>query len=132
MKPMPTTVETIDELAARWVVRVDAGNLRADEQRDFDAWLVADSRHLGAYVRARAQWIDLDRLAALCGRGHAQPHSPPRELQRTTPVVSRRRLVVSRRRLLAAAVAGTGMLVGTLPWTILHRDRQGYSSGIGE
>ncbi|HLZ96824.1 MAG TPA: FecR domain-containing protein [Steroidobacteraceae bacterium] len=118
-------METIDELAARWVVRVDAGDLSADEQREFDAWLRADSRHLGAYVRARAQWIDLDRLAALYGRGHAQPHSPSCEPQRMTPAVPRRRL-------LAAAVAGMGILVGTLSWTMLHRDRQDISSGIGE
>src|SRR3546814_4382431 len=26
-----------------------------------DAWLEADSRHLGAYVRAQALWLDIDR-----------------------------------------------------------------------
>jgi transmembrane sensor len=122
---MPVTVETIDELAARWVVRIDAGNLSAEEQRELDAWLGTDTRHLGAYVRARAQWIDLDRLAALYGPVHAQRRSPSRESQSVASFFIRRRLV-------AAAVAGIGILGGTLPWTILRRGREGYSSGIGE
>src|SRR5712671_2710403 len=64
---MTQAMETISELAARWAVRADAGALGPDEQRELDTWLAADSRHLGAYVRARAQWVDLDRLAALQG-----------------------------------------------------------------
>src|SRR5260221_588843 len=64
---MTQTMETISELAARWAVRADAGALGPDEQRELETWLAADSRHRGAYVRARAQWVDLDRLAALQG-----------------------------------------------------------------
>jgi transmembrane sensor len=122
---MPVTVETIDELAARWVVRVDAGNPSVEEQRELDAWLGSDTRHLGAYVRARAQWIDLDRLAALYGPVRAQRRSPSRESQSVTSFFARRRLV-------AAAIAGIGVFGGTLSWTILRRGREGYSSGIGE
>ena len=122
---MPVTMETIDELAARWVVRVDVDNLSTDEQRELDVWLGADTRHRGAYVRARAQWIDLDRLAALYGPVHAQRRSPPRESQSVASSFTRRRL-------LAAAVAGIGALGGTLSWTLLRRGREGYSSGIGE
>lgn len=122
---MPVTVETIDELAARWVVRTDAGNLSAEEQRELDAWLGADARHLGAYVRARAQWIDLDRLATLYGPVHAQRHPRSREAQSAASFFARRRL-------LAAAIAGVGVLGGALSWTILRRGRECYSSGIGE
>jgi transmembrane sensor len=122
---MPVTVETIDELAARWVVRVDVGKLSAEDQRELDAWLGADTRHLGAYVRARAQWIDLDRLVALYGPVGAQRHPPSCESPSGAPLLSRRRL-------LAAAVAGLGVLGGTLSWTLLRRGREGYSSGIGE
>jgi transmembrane sensor len=121
-------VETINELAARWAVRANAGKLRPDEQRELDSWLAADSRHLGAYVRARAQWVDLDRLAALHG---------PACGQRRPPVDSRAEeaacdSILSRRRLLAAAIAGVGVLGGGLTWTILRNDREKFSSGIGE
>ncbi|MBL8271145.1 FecR/PupR family sigma factor regulator, partial [Steroidobacter sp.] len=58
---------TISDVAARWAVRSAAGTLSSEEQRELDAWLEADPRHRGAYVRARAQWVDLDRLAALHG-----------------------------------------------------------------
>jgi transmembrane sensor len=122
---MPVTMETIDELAARWVVRADVGNLSTEEQRELEAWLGADTRHRGAYVRARAQWIDLDRLAALYGPVHAQRRSHSRESQSVASSLTRRRL-------LAAAVAGIGVLGGTLSWTLLRRGREGYSSGIGE
>jgi transmembrane sensor len=37
-----------------------------------------------------------------------------------------------RRRLVAAALAGIGVLGGTLSWTVLRRGREDYSSGIGE
>jgi transmembrane sensor len=114
-------VETINELAARWAVRADAGNLSPDEQRELDSWLAADSRHLGAYVRARAQWADLDRLVALHGPRRGTTNSNPD----TTPALSRRRL-------LATALAGVGVLGGGACWTILRDDRERYSSGIGE
>jgi transmembrane sensor len=116
-------VETISELAARWAVRTNAGQFRPDEQRELDSWLAADSRHLGAYVRARAQWVDLDRLAAL--RGPARDAGLASHFEMTPSIFSRRRM-------LAAAVAGVGALGGGLFWTILRNDRERYLSGIGE
>ncbi len=123
-------METISELAARWAVRADAGNLSPDEQRELDSWLAADSRHLGAFVRARAQWVDLDRLAALRGVARDQDPSPPASRPETTGGAPAQNL--SRRRLLAAAFAGVGVLGAGLCWRILYKDRERYSSGIGE
>jgi transmembrane sensor len=57
--------DDIDEIAAAWVVRLDRCALDDDEQRELDAWLDADTRHRGAFVRAQAIWIDQDRIAAL-------------------------------------------------------------------
>lgn len=57
--------DDIDGSAARWVMRMDRGELGETEQRDLDAWLAADSRHRGAFIRARAIWCDMDRVAAL-------------------------------------------------------------------
>jgi transmembrane sensor len=137
-------VETISELAARWAVRANAGKLRPDEQRELDSWLAADSRHLGAYVRARAQWVDLDRLAALHGPARGQRRSPvdsQEEEPDCDPAGGRAGIgshseitpsILSRRRLLAAAIAGVGVLGAGLSWTIFGNDRERYSSGIGE
>lgn len=55
----------IDATAAGWVAREDRGPLPAREQTALDAWLQADRRHLGAYARARATFVHLDRARAL-------------------------------------------------------------------
>ena len=112
-------METISELAARWAVRADAGALGPDEQRELETWLAADSRHRGAYVRARAQWVDLDRLAALQGpAGGTDGRFPAAGL--------------SRRQLLAAGIAAIGFLGGGLSWLIVREGQERYTSGIGE
>jgi transmembrane sensor len=113
-------VESINELAARWAVRADAGPFGADEQRELDVWLNADPRHRGAYVRARAQWVDLDRLAALRG-----PASTVTDKIKASPAVSRRQL-------LAASVATITIMGGGLSWFLLRGDRERYTSGVGE
>ncbi len=116
---MTQTMETISELAARWAVRADAGALGPDEQRELETWLAADSRHRGAYVRARAQWVDLDRLAALQGpAGGTDGRFPAAGL--------------SRRQLLAAGIAAIGFLGGGLSWLIVREGQERYTSGIGE
>ncbi len=66
----------IDTEAAVWAVRSAERTLDSSEQQQLDAWLEADSRHLGAYVRAQALWLDLDRVAALDG-GTQRDYSPP-------------------------------------------------------
>lgn len=110
----------INELAARWVVRVDSGSLAPEEQVELDAWLNADPRHRGAYVRARAHWVNLDRLATLHGPASAE-----------APRVDARRSL-SRRELLAASVAASTLLGSGLSWLLLRRGVERYTSGIGE
>lgn len=58
----------IDDTAAAWVAREDKGPLAATEQRERDAWLTADARHQGAYVRAQAVFLRAGRASAL---GHS-------------------------------------------------------------
>src|SRR5687768_3543934 len=67
--------DDIDGVAARWVMRMDRGELGEAEQRELDAWLAADSRHRGALIRAQAIWCDMDRVAAL---GAGELMSAPR------------------------------------------------------
>src|SRR5690606_39778932 len=51
--------------AAQWAMRLDRGSLTDQEQAELDAWLAADTRHVGALARAEAIWTDLDRVVAL-------------------------------------------------------------------
>jgi transmembrane sensor len=116
-EPTEPTVDTISERAARWAVRVDAGSPGPDEQRELDTWLAADARHLGAYVRACALWVDLDRLAAL--------HAHATDVECTTAALPRRRLI-------AAAIVAVVVIGGALNWHILRDGSVRYSSGTGE
>lgn len=59
--------------AAAWVVRSAEGRLSAQDQAKFDAWLSSDSKHLGAWIRAQAAWIDVDRLVALDAGREVEP-----------------------------------------------------------
>jgi transmembrane sensor len=113
-------MDRIDQQAVRWVARADSGSLMPDEQRELDAWLNADPRHQGAYVRARARWVDLDRLAAL--------HGPSRPM--VTEFESRRG--ISRREWLAAGVAAVTVLGGGFSWLVLRGSPERYVSGVGE
>ncbi|WP_447762889.1 FecR family protein [Sphingopyxis panaciterrae] len=66
----------IDAQASAWAVRSAERSLDSLEQQQLDAWLERDSRHLGAYVRAQALWLDIDRIAALDG-GTQREYAPP-------------------------------------------------------
>jgi transmembrane sensor len=112
-------MQTISELAARWAVRANAEPLSPDEERELEIWLGADPRHRGAYVRARARWFDLDRLAAL--------HGPANLSLETLPARS-----MSRRELLAASVAVITALSGAFAWIESSGGRERYTSAIGE
>src|SRR5579862_1457581 len=114
-------VETIDEQAARWVARIDSGKLKAEEDPLLQAWLQADARHQGAYIRARARWVDFDRLAALHGTS-----DPPVEEIGPRRGISRRQLLV------AASVAGIAIVGGGFSWLALRRDEVRYATEIGE
>lgn len=82
-------VDDIEETAARWVMRLDGGTLQEDEQRELDTWLAADTRHLGAFVRAQAAWVDIDRVAALAaGREPLKSQPPAWQWQRAAAIAA--------------------------------------------
>jgi transmembrane sensor len=49
----------LDEVAARWVVRLDAQSGDEATRAALDAWLAGDPRRRGALVRAQAAWATL-------------------------------------------------------------------------
>jgi len=71
----------IESEATAWAIRSAERPLDRAEQLLLDEWLETDSRHLGAFVRAQAIWLDIDRVAALDGgtqRDVPVPaHNPP-------------------------------------------------------
>jgi transmembrane sensor len=114
---------TIDGEAARWAVRLSVSALEAGEQAELDAWLKKDVRHRGALVRARAMWLDLDRLAALAPEVSPQEHEPesaPPDAQWT------------RRSLLAAGLAATALTGAGSAWWLWRRRGEVYVSDVGE
>lgn len=71
---MTSASRRIDADAATWAARLHARELSAQEQSELDAWLSANERHRGAFLRARAAGVTIDRLAALGGQ---QMYSTP-------------------------------------------------------
>jgi transmembrane sensor len=59
----------IDDAAASWLAKIDRGVLTDDEQAAFDAWLIEDVRHRGAFVRMQAIFASSERISAL-GKGY--------------------------------------------------------------
>lgn len=66
----------IDAAAASWAIR-SSGPMTLADKTALDAWLAADARHRGAYVRACAAWHDSDRLLAMA-KGRVQSPRRPR------------------------------------------------------
>lgn len=98
------SVPSIEEQAAEWVLRLGEGGLDADEQGEFDAWLLADPRHQATLLRMQGvirqiQGLRSQRGPAAAALGTAPPPA------RSTPL--------ARRALLSLALAGA--LLGSLP-----------------
>jgi transmembrane sensor len=114
---MPENVPDIEDIAAEWAVKTDAERLEPGEQAALDAWLDADTRHLGAFARARA-------ALAFANVGQI---ANGRELQGRSLQSSRRRIIV----LGSLAACGAGILVAApLLWRALQRES--YTTQIGE
>jgi len=65
MTEQRSVANPIDARAVEWLVQIDKGELPASSRAELDAWLEADSRHRGAFLRAQAAWKTLDRLHIL-------------------------------------------------------------------
>jgi transmembrane sensor len=109
------TAAEVEQIAAAWLAREDAEPLDPGDQEARDAWLRAEDRHLGAYLRLRAVSARMDRLAALGGGAAA---------------VRRRRPWFRTARRLAAGVVAAAVLLGGGLW--LAAQPRSYTTDLGE
>lgn len=59
-----STNEEIDEIAARWVARMDSDGWSAADDAELGKWCALDTRHSGALLQAQALWAALGSDAA--------------------------------------------------------------------
>lgn len=111
--------QDIEALAAAWAVRVDAGTLDADRQAELDAWLAADPRHRGAYLRAQAGLRLLDH-ARVVRTVLPQPGRPRPQAWARRPAL---------RRVAQAAVATAAGIAALL---VVAQSPGDYRTGVGE
>jgi transmembrane sensor len=123
---MSLSNQEIDRLAADWATRRDLRTLSPEEQREFDSWLVADIRHLGAYGRAEAVLARVERLHSAAVTDSAPDVD---EVPRST---RRRAILVGSA---AAGFAGLGV-VGRFVWDRLNTNRispeETFATAIGK
>ena len=89
----------IDEEAALWALRADAQDLDPERDAELSAWLAADPRHRGAFLRAQAALLMVDRTRAL-------PDPAPEAPSPTARIGRRKFLAVALGGTAAASVAG--------------------------
>lgn len=113
-------INDIDRQAAEWAAKADGGSLSAVEKAALDAWLTADVRHIGAYAKATAVLVHIERMRAI--GAHAEYVSP------------RRPSLASRRQMLTGGAIAAGLalavVVTDVGWGYLHQKT--YVSGLGE
>jgi transmembrane sensor len=68
----------IEADAARWVVRVDRDGDDPGVRAELEAWLAGDRRRVGAYARAEAGWLSLDRAGVLAADPPSSGSAPIR------------------------------------------------------
>jgi transmembrane sensor len=117
---MSTASEDVDGAAAMWAAIRNLRALSQDEQAAFDAWISADSRHLGAYGRAEAALCRFERLSSAT-LGPA-------------PSIGPARIGVMRRRVLLAGSAAACLAAGFVGVTKVGGDarEERFSTEIGQ
>lgn len=74
---MESDRQDIEDQAARFLQRRDAGHWAPADEAEFSAWMAASTAHRVAYLRTEAAWEAMGRLKALgAGLPHRQAPSP--------------------------------------------------------
>lgn len=110
-------INDIDRQAAEWAAKADGGQMGADDTAALEAWLAADVRHIGAYTKAAAVLVQLERLGAT---NALAPHVM------AAPLPTRRRLLLG-----GAIAAGVAAIVAArVGWPYLQQES--YATAFGE
>jgi transmembrane sensor len=118
--------QEIDKQAAHWAAHRDLRPLSPEEQREFDSWLAADIRHLGAYGRAEAVLARLERL-------HSAAATESSPSVAGAPRWTRRRIVFAGS---AAAGFAGAVAIGRVAWERLdpsnNHPEEYYATAVGQ
>jgi transmembrane sensor len=104
--PQPHYNASARQQAAGWVVRLDAGELDAQERASLQAWLDETPAHAEALQRAQATWRELDMVAAVPAATGPRPRAQ-HERARGPGKQRRHRTILA-----AACVAGVLFALG--------------------
>lgn len=118
---MSSVNQQIDSQAAEWAAKRNLGELSPELDAEFEAWLAADIRHLGAYGRAEAVLARLERV-------HGSAIDEIRLGQSTAaPIWTRRRAIMAGS--MAASVAAAAFVTAEYQQSY---QRENYAAGIGQ
>jgi transmembrane sensor len=143
----------IEQQAAQWLARRDAGAWAADHQQALDAWLAERTEHRVAFLRLEAAWSEAGRLRALAAglpagvmparaprpasmtaaRAELGASTGPPDLHRVT--FAPRRVAASHRWRHGVAAALLFAVVGSMAWggwQLSGRQQASYASAMGQ
>ena len=120
-KSQQHSAKSLEDIAAAWVARLDAGELESQERLELESWLESDSRCVGAFARARAIYVSPGVTTAL----QAAPRRP------RLPVLSAWLMNHSLLVFAATAAAVVGG-IALLPGRGVQVEKHLYSSVLGE
>lgn len=124
---MPNPMETIDDIAVTWSVRLHEAPLSPEDQKELTTWLDADPVHVER----------LDRVRRLWGRFDDYAHTPELLALRAEALGAVRQAGARRwmrNRILKAGwlAIAAAMLLAIGLFAMLHTPSQNYETGIGE
>ncbi|TWB39057.1 FecR family protein [Nitrospirillum pindoramense] len=123
--------DPIEEQAARWLARQDAGPLNAAAKAGFDAWLATSTRHRVTYLRLEAAWRRADHL-----RSPGQATTLPLPPTDAPPAPWRRWPARRAARWATMTAAAAAVLLLVLPlvdeWDWPFAAGQKFSTGVGD
>ena len=117
-----TTAESAGREASDWVVRLQSADFDAGDALVFDAWLMADPLHAGAYDRAISVWNEYGLAAAEISRQLGARQVRP------APASGLRRLFLAG----GAAAAAAAVAVVALPQMAQGPATETYATARGE
>ncbi len=120
-------MSSIDQLASNWVARRYSGRMDAAAEAAFQVWHDADPRHAGAYLRAEAAWVLLDRSQVLT---HGDGISEDILSSPLSALPNRARPEPTRRAVLMGTVAASVAALAGMAWFL--RSRLSFETGRGE